>query len=77
MGYPDSHGQHSFGGLKFWRNIKARARLQNHICTEATIKVNRVNEEENVRRKWCLGQKLGESFYLFSDCNFQHQPNIT
>lgn len=44
MGYPDSHSKHSFGGLKFWRNIKARARLQSHICTEAIIEVTRVKE---------------------------------
>lgn len=62
MGYPDSHGQHSFGGLKFWRNIKARARLQNHICTEATIKVNRVNEGRECQEKMVPRTEVGGIF---------------
>lgn len=45
MSYLDRNVQcTSFGGLKFWRSIKARTRLQNHICTEAMADIVRVNE---------------------------------
>ena len=68
MGYPDSHGQHRFGVLTLGKILRLE---QDYRVIHGQRQQPKSWREENLRRKECLGQKLGKSFYLFSHCNFQ------